>query len=71
MYRKCFSVCGLHALPECLDRCSKSSTPPGITIQGFYAELHEQGWTDEDVKIVQSTASRIVLQRIKDDEKSA
>lgn len=51
------------AIDECLDRCSKSSTPPGITLQGFCAELHEQGWSDEDIKVVQTTAARIVRQQ--------
>jgi hypothetical protein len=50
------------AVDECLDRCSKSSTPPDITIDGFCQELLKQGWPEADVEQVRQIATRAVIQ---------
>jgi len=53
------------AVDECLDRCSKSSTPAELTVQGFLVELKELGWAEEDIGIVQSTVARLLGQLAK------
>jgi len=52
------------AVDECLDRCSKSSTPPGITIDGFCRELlDERAWRQPDVDQVNAIVTRIMIQQ--------
>jgi len=51
------------AVDQCLDRCSKASTPPAITVDSFCQELLDSGWNAKDVKLVSSNASRVLIQR--------
>jgi hypothetical protein len=48
------------AVDECLDRCSKSRTPPYLTIQAHCSELRDSGWSEIDITIVDATATRII-----------
>jgi len=51
------------AVDECLDRCAKASTPPALTVQGYCQELTASGWSEADVRLVSSAATRVLVQR--------
>ena len=51
------------AVDECLDRCGMASTPPALTVEGFCQELLAAGWDEGEVKLVSSSATRVLIQR--------
>jgi len=51
------------AVDQCLERCSKASTPPALTIEGFCKELLAAGWDAVEIKLVSSSVTRVLVQR--------
>ena len=47
------------AVQECLARCYRGNTPLGVLAE-FNAELRDKGWSDVDIRKVESSARKVL-----------
>jgi len=55
------------AVKECLARCYRGNTPLGELAQ-FLGELRAQGWSDSDVRKVESAVRKVLAGIVSDDD---
>ena len=55
------------AVQDCLARCYRGNTPLGVLAQSM-AELKQQGWQEDDVRIVETTVRKVLAGVVSEDQ---